>query len=71
MACSGFSFYSVSCGPILPPNVSREVVLEHVTADLPQLFLVGLVPVTGRGYDRIDVHKYLGRLLVILPAYFR
>ena len=30
-------------GSILPPDVRREVVLEHVTADLPQLLLKLLI----------------------------
>ena len=59
--CS-FFLYSLFClcrwlhltGPVLPPNVWREVVLEQVTADLPQLLLVGLISVTSRD----EVRKY-------------
>ena len=38
-------------GSVLSPNFWREVVLEQVTADLPQLLLVGLIPVTSRDED--------------------
>ena len=31
-------------GSILPPDVRRKVILEQVTANLPQLLLVGLIP---------------------------
>ena len=39
-------------GSVLPQNVRREVVLQQVTADLPQLLLVGLIPVTSRNKTR-------------------
>ena len=69
--CS-FFFYSLLClcrwlhltGSILPPNVWREVVLEQVTADLPQLLLVGLIPVTCRDemrkYHIIQPYAWVG-----------